>query len=340
MSTQRRATARAPSSLTRLRAAAAALALLPLVATLLLPGASAEPPAGVSLLGPAQARRAGLALELVRHPELPVNVVEVRHAAPRPTSVVHTLLDVAEDGAAALADQFGLDPATLIVAHPDGSQLRAAVRGLIAAEFAPDGSWLAVVDGAGALLRLEADDGESALLAPGPFMGPIVIEPAGTLLALAVSSVQAPFRSRLVRVDPATGEMLTMLDEELVYGAQLLSDGGIGVVAHRPSGTVVLRSADGSATVLADLGAGAVNVSLSGDARVMAWEQSGEIVVRPEAGASSRTLGSGSNPRVAPDGSAVLFEQAGKAVLATLDGVPLARLSSATAFASCGRCQP
>ena len=59
-------------------------------------------------------------------------------------------------------------------------------------------------------------------VAAGPFTGQPAIEADGSVLALRVPSVEAPYRSELVRVAPdGTDHALT--DESLVYGVQPLA---------------------------------------------------------------------------------------------------------------------
>jgi hypothetical protein len=151
-----------------------------------------------------------------------------------------------------------------------------------------------------------------------------------------VSSVEAPVRSHLVRVGP-TGAVERLSAEELVYDAQLLADGSLAVIAHRPGGTVVRRIARGSEATVMDLGADAVNVSLSTDGGIVAWETAGETFLRM-AGQAQRSLGRGSSPVVSPDGRGVLLTRDGGRVLVDPEGTELAALPAATTLLECGEC--
>jgi hypothetical protein len=250
---------------------------------------------------------------------------------------VPRLLDVARQaGSAAVAAGIGREVGTLTLALADGSQLQVPVDGLLDATFAPDDTWLAVVDGAGRLWRVGVDDGEVRQVAEGPYLQAPLIEADGSILALAVSSVEAPFRSHLVRVG-ATGLVERVSEEELVYDAQLLEDGTLAVVAHRPGGTVVRRVVSGSEATVMDLGPDAVNVSFSSDGATVAFQSGGESFVRIAA-QQPRSLGPGSNPVVSPDGSAILLTRDGGRLLVDASGTEIANLPAATALLECGEC--
>lgn len=342
MSATRRATARPPTLGLRSRALAL-ITLAPIAATLLVHAASAaDPPPAARRLDAAEARRAGVALQLVARADLAESLVEVR---PEPGSsaagiaAAARLLDVTADGTyAATAPGIGPDVGSLVVARSDGSQLEVPVDGLLDAAFAPDASWLAVIDGAGMLWAVAAEDGATRRLADGPFVAAPLVEQDGAVLALAVSSVEAPFQSILVRVSP-DGSVARISDEDLVYGTRELADGSLAVIAHRPSGTIVQRLADRRASPHADLGPDAVNVSVSEDGRVIAWQRRGEAIVRV-GDEPPRAIGTGSVRAVAPDGSAVLLQRDSDLVLLGLDGTRIATFASQAGFARCGGCQP
>src|SRR2546427_712711 len=76
----------------------------------------------------------------------------------------------------------------LRIAHPDGSQVRTALPGVTGAAFAPDGAWLAAVDGRGRIWRVDSQSGSASRLADGPFAGAVTFEPGGTVVAIAVAS--------------------------------------------------------------------------------------------------------------------------------------------------------
>jgi hypothetical protein len=312
------------------------LALLPLAIALAASAAgiaSAEPPRGVTALDAAEAARAGLAIALVRHPELDPRLVEMRVDG----SGRGRLLAVAPNAASlAVADRIDLVSATLSIAHADGSQMRIAMPGLLAASFAPDASWLAVVDGSGSLWRVGAETGAAARLAGGPFLGPVTVEPSGTVMLASVASVEAPFVSRLVRFDPADASVSPLSMDRLVYGSSLLADGSIAVVAHEPGRTIVRQLTKDGDRPVADLGPGAINVAVSPDGAQIAWERhaDGVYMYEPRKG-GARRIGEGARPRFAPDGSSLLVDDGEGTVLLGLDGSQLARFSGAAEFASC-----
>jgi hypothetical protein len=178
-------------------------------------------------------------------------------------------------------------------------------------------------------------------LGDGPFLGAPIVLPDGSLLLLAVSSVEAPHRSRLVRFEPASGVVTPVSGDELVYAAFLLDDGGIAFVVHEPGRTVVRRTriGDNASELVADLGADAVNASVSGDGRTIAFEASGSgIFVIDRPGAHPRRLGDGASPCLAPDGSALLVRRGGVTLVLALDGSTLAVLDGMAGFLGATGC--
>ena len=321
-----------------------ALAGAGLVLAMMIVGvASADPPSSAVRLSAADAARTGTTIELVRHAVAGGLVLEV---IPVPGSVSHgiatNLLAVSPDGsAAAFADQVGELSGLLTVARDDGSQVRVQLPGLLAASFTPDGARLIVVDGRGSAWQIDAERGDALALADGPFTGSPIVAADGSLLFLSVSSVEAPYRSRLVRLAPSGGEATPVSADELVYAAFPLTDGSVAIVAHEPGGTAVRRIGIGEASseLLADLGAAAVNVTLSGDGRTIAFEAGGSgIFVIDSPGARPRRLGDGSSPCLAPDGSAVLVRRGTRSVLLALDGSTLATLEGAARFSGSVGC--
>jgi hypothetical protein len=337
MSARSRAPARSHSR--GLRRARLLLPISSLLAMITAGVASAEPPPGVQALTAVEAARSGSTIRLVPRPDLDPRLVEVRLANSWPTA---RLLAVAPTGTrVAVADRIDLVQATLTVAEQDGSQLRVGMPGLLAAAFSPDGEWLAVIDGAGSLWKVIAGTAAATRLAPGPFLGPLSVEPGGTVLLAAVSSVEAPFVSRLARFDPEAGSLAGVSDDKLVYGSTVLADGSIAVVAHEPHGTVVnLVTRDGRSR-LAELGPGAVHVSVSLDGSHVAWEREGGIYLRDIAAGSTWRVAAGSRPRLSRDGRSLLAGDGDATVLLGLDGSRLARFAGAVAFAGCeSGCRP
>lgn len=315
--------------------AIALAALLPLLAMLIVNATSAADPAPtVRRLDAGAARRDGVAVALRRMPGPPA-ILEVRAADG--TQFAGRLLDVSPDGAsAALADAPGPAAAILAIARADGTQLRVEMAGLLAATFSPDGGQLAAIDGGGRLWAVDTATAQARPVADGPFIDAPLVEPDGTVTALAVSSIEAPHRSQLVSVDPS-GTISVLSDEQLVYDAARLADGTLVAVAHRPGGTILVMAGDGRRSATIDLGPDAVNVSFSSDGAVIAWESAGRIFVRSAAGTPAE-IGAGSEPVVAPDGAAILVRRDGASTLVEMDGNEIARFSAASAFIDCAGC--
>lgn len=315
----------------------AAYLAVPFILALVAVGvASAELPPGVTRTSAADADRQGSAIHLRRQPVRGATLVRVE-AATRGMS----LLAVAADGSqVALADQLGEASASLTLAKVEGDQLRIAMPGLLAASFAGDGTWLAVIDGRGALWRVDAASGASALLAEGPFIGSPVIEPDGSLVLLAVPSVQAPYQSRLIRLTTATGAATRLSGEELVYGAFPLDGGDLAVVAHRIDGNTVRRISASSDRLLVDLGPGAVNVAVAGNG-LIAFERNGEGVYLLDAPSlAARRVAEGGRPCFSPDGSSILVRRGNQTLGLDLDGSVLAVADEPAGFAGSKGCLP
>jgi hypothetical protein len=315
-----------------------ALVAIPLLVGFLAIGVvSAELPASVTRLSAADAERAGATIRVARRVIRDSTLVEVDPQATR-----LTLLAISADGTqAALADQVGESSGTLVLAAADGSQLRIQLPGLIGAGFAADAGWLAVVDGGGALWRVESGSGRSEVLAAGPFIGSPTVAEDGSVLALAVSSVEAPYRSMLVRLTPATRVAAPVAAEELVYGAFPLADGAIAIVAHERGTTVVHRLANGDDRLLADLGPGAINAAVAPDGRRVAFERDGAgIFLLDVAGSAPQHVGAGSRPCFAADGSVLLVRRGDESVVLAADGSLLTVASQLSALAGSVGCLP
>jgi hypothetical protein len=311
--------------------------LIPLLLVMLAVGAaSAERPTAVLRISAIDAARSGSLIGILPHPVGSSSLVEVQ----APGAVV--LLAVSADGAqAALADQVGQLSGSLTLAHADGSQLRLPLPGLISAGFSADGSWLAVVDGRGALWRVDATTGASAQIGDGPFLGSPVVAADGSLVLLAVSSVEAPYRSQVVRVAPSTGAVTPLSGDDLDYAGYPLTDGGVAVVSHEPGRIVVRRVAGGASQLIGDLEPGAVNVAVASDGRRIAYELVGRgVVLLDRQGASPSLLGAGSHPCFAADPSSLLVRRGiGTAALA-LDGSVRAVTQGQAGFAGAVGCLP
>ena len=325
-------TRRSPGGDPRIAAFVAGPLILTLLAVSL---ASAEPPSGVTRMSAADAERAGSAIHLRKRAVGGSTFVQVETMAKG-----MSLLAISADGAdVALADQVGEVSGSLTLADAEGAQLRIAMPGLLAASFAADGTWLVVVDGRGALWRVDATSGRTAPLADGPFIGSPIIEGDGSLLLLAVPSVEAPYESHLVRLVAATGSVSRLSERELVYAAFPLDNGDIAIVAHDPVGTAVHRLTAAGEELLASLGLDAVNVAVAGNGRV-AFERGGEILALDAPGSPQRTIGAGSRPCFAPDGSSLLVRRGGRTLALDLAGSVLAASDEPAGFAASVGCLP
>lgn len=299
------------------------------------------PPAAPSRLTAAEVDRRGLSLGLDWRSVFGESIVTAALPIPAGPADPRRLLDTTADGSlVAVADRIGPLATELVLARANGDQLRVPMGGLLGATFAADGSWLAVIDGAGSLQRVSTADGEALSLADGPFIGHPVVTREGDLLLLAVPSVEAPYRSSLVRVD-ANGEMSGPLtDDELIYAATLLDDGSVAVVAHVPNGSTIRRMTDGSVTDLAKLEPGAIHVAVSGDGGQIAWEVAADGVYLQTQHRTVERLGQGSWPRFAPDGRAILVDRDSGPALIDLATRRVEALSAqAAAFLACAGCR-
>ncbi len=294
----------------------------------------------------AQAEQLGMAVTILQRRDIAAGLAEVHvpgwTVATRESGANRLLALSADGSVAAVAIKVGPEPSTLILAHADGSQLQVRLGGLMAAGFSPDASWLAVIDGAGSLWRVDASSGQATRLADGPFLGSPVIDVAGSILALRVASVEAPFVSRLARLAPGGAAVTLLTDDQLVYGVQPLDDGSLAVIAHQPSGTVVVREdTSGPRRLLANLGRDAVNVAIAPNGSAIAWERAGEVFVQELPGGQPHSLARGARPRFGPDGQTVLIEVQSGTALLDLRARPIAMFASQMAFGACGDgCRP
>lgn len=332
---------RPPHPTTHLRPPAVRMvAALSLAASLAGAGmVSAQPPTAATILSPADAQRAGFELQLARRVARGQLIVELRRG-PRSANVATRLLDVAPGGVtAAVATGTRPADAALALLRGDGSVVLPDLPGVLGAAFAPDASWAAVVDATGALWRVATDGTVARRIADGPFSIPLRFSPDGSILVRAVSSVEAPYRSDLVRLDPQTGATATVA-AGLVYRGVPLDDGSVAVTVHEPGKTLVRRVAADSRPI-ADLGPRAINVDVSGDGQRIAWEVAGDGVYLLELGKPGRRLTAGGEPTFAPDGRSLLVRTAAGSSELGLDGKALATLSADTTFARClGECRP
>lgn len=321
-------------------AAAFAFALLAAPAT-------ADPPAETRVLTPDAADRAGLSTGLTRREVGGQFLLEAQLAPARSREASVSdglrLLAATGDGTQiASADQIGGLTASLSIQRPDGTVAVRQMPGVVAAQFTADGSVLFAIDTRGALWRLASATAEGTIVAPGPFGGPITLEPSGTLLLRRVSSVEAPFSAQLVRFDSTTGEATRLGGDGLVYSAHPLRDGSLAVVAHPTGGgTAITRlTVDGAITPIAELGPEAIAVDVATDTGI-AFEVAGDgVYLLERGGATTHRIGPGRVPTFSPNGSELLVQRDGGPAVIDLDGAVLAQIDAADAtWIACGeRC--
>ena len=175
----------------------------------------------------------------------------------------------------------------LVIARPDGSQVEVALPGVRGAAFEPMGTWLAAIDLSGALWRVDPQTGLAGRLLVGPYGPDLTVLPDGRILAIRLSSVDAPYWSAVELIDADTGQPMPAApslggEDQLVYQATALTDGTLAVARHRSDGGLALVRVglDGSETALGELAGGtAVAFSPAGDA--LAWEDGGQIWLKP-----------------------------------------------------------
>ncbi|MEO8510776.1 MAG: hypothetical protein ABI534_05990 [Chloroflexota bacterium] len=330
--------------LRRLRLLAVGFLALLLASQLIGVPARAERPPPTSMLSGDEAVDSGQSIVLAERTEgastlLVASLPEAAIAARGEVLDAARLLDVAPDVGTLLttdlvADQSG----TLTIQHDDGSQLLVTVPGVTDGELSPDASWVAVIDGIGRLLRVDAASAEMTEIAAGPFLGPITFEADGMLLLLGVSSVEAPWQSRLIRLDPANGVMVALSGEELVYGAMQMGD-RIAYAAHDSvtGSTVVRRVAPTGSQLIADLGPLATDVDIARDGSAIAYEVVGDgiYLTVPGSGRATR-ISAGSDPRFSPDGALLAVRHGVGTVVLARDGSVLDRIDETTvAWSEC-----
>jgi len=314
------------------RQAAILLGLIPLLASLAVGVASAGNPPAATYLSADDLARAGSEIGMVRHSLGSAAVIELI----LPPRITSRQLAIAADGnTAALADRYGPQAALLTVARRDGSQTRINLPGLLGGGFAPNGTWLAVIDGRGALWRVGAQSGAATLLAEGPFVGSPIVRGDGSILLLAVPSVSAPITSKLVRLDPDSGGSQELSGDQLVYAAFPLADGSLAVAAHEVGRTVVRHIGGNRSDLVADLGPGAVDVAVAADGQKIAFARRGEVIYLPAPGGLARRIADGSNPQFAPDGSALMILDGGISRVLALDGSLLGSYEAEAGFVAC-----
>jgi hypothetical protein len=304
----------------------------------------AGPPPAVTYRDAIAVRDAGRQVGLPIRALGDAEIVEPRTAAADPVLA----LAASPDGTTvAISPVDPGQPGPLVLARADGAQLEVALPGVRGAAFSPDGTWLAVVDGAGALWRVDAGSGAALPLAEGPFGPDPSVPEEGHILVIRLSSLEAPFWADAELIDASSGsaaslDPTTEPGAQLVYAASPFADGGVALVRHRVGGGVaVLRASPGQApTELADLETAMVAVSPTGD--WLAWIEADVVRLAPTGSSNKPTdLGRGSAARFAPDGSLVLVLGDQSASVFDLDGVRVGEATTSACWIGDGRgCRP
>jgi len=343
----------------RERARPVALLVLGVAASLgLASSVAAGPPPPTSTISAAEAARAGAGVSVVHHPLPGGDLLEIR-APVDPARVARStlhdaaetarrdalrLLDASASGYVALADDIADPAGGLRIVDTGGMQVHVAMPGVLGAAFGPGQGWLAAVDGSGHLWRITVTSGAADRIADGPFAGTLDVAPDGSLLAVELSSVEAPFASNLVRVDPESGATRSLAGDELglVFALRALPDGSVAAVTHRPgSGMDLVRIENRRVTAQAALDADAMDPTLSADGTAVAYALAGDgAYLLQRGGHGPVRLGDGALPRIAPDATSVAVLRGASELVVTADGMVLETLlSGLVAWARCdGRC--
>jgi hypothetical protein len=326
--------------------AAAVVVGLAVIITSSSPEVRAGPPPAVTALDEASIRAAGRTIAL---PTVTVKGVQLLNPTGPGLAPPARILAAAPDGSAVAVsrvDRGQVGPLT--IAWEDGSQLDVELPGVRGAAFDASGAWMAVVDLAGALWGVDAQNGAASRLSDGPFGSAPVVLADGRVLAIRLSSVDAPTWAAAVIVHPTSGEESLVASsigsqDQLVYQATPLSDGAIALVRHRTGGGVTLAKvqADGSEAWLADIEE-APTVAISPDGQWLAWAASGRVHISAiDRGRLTRDLGAGTSVRFSVDGSLVLVFSTSATRVADLNGNAVTEAGPAACWLGDGRgCQP
>jgi hypothetical protein len=309
------------------------------------PQVRAGPPPPVTVLEPDALRDSGRLLGLAQRSVDGVPLVEPRPAgglkSPRP-------LAAAPDGlslAISTVEVGRIGPLT--IARADGSQLDVQLPGVRGAAFEPGGSWLAAVDLAGALWRVDTLSGAATRLADGPYGPDPSVLPDGRILVVRLSAIDAPLWAAAETVDGA-GTVVPVAggpepESQLVYGATPLDGGSVAIVRHRVGGGVDIARVNGAGveTVLARLD-GAAAVAVSPDGARLAWPAGGATWLAPAHAVSDAVaIGDGSPARFSPDGSLLLVLGSSSSDIVDGAGDRIGSASPAACWVGGGRgCRP
>jgi hypothetical protein len=180
-----------------------------------------------------------------------------------------------------------------------------------AAAFSPDGSKLAVVDGAGALWIVEVQSGAATQLAEaGPnglvFGRSVRYGDEDHLYVQLVGSVEIPIPSLIAAVSIPDQVVTLLSDDTWAYGPRPLADGTIDYVHLNSDGSYDVRhlGSDNQITDVAQVGmADWIDISVSG---AVAFADGPTTFLVDQPGGPAIPVSVGAYPRFAADGSTVL----------------------------------
>lgn len=273
---------------------------------------------------------------------------------PGPRDDPRRLLAVSADGQFAVFTANWDDGGAMSLVSSDGSTTTLDLTkvdegGSGAAAFAPDGTWLAVVDGAGELWRVDVKSAVATKLmssANGMSFGVwLRFNGPDELIVNLVGSVEVPFPMHVAALDlnKMSATFLTVDGWEWAGWPQ--TDGSLLYASVLPDGGALQLNrldVDGSVDVGADLGIVKwIDVNGSGFAAYSTPE--GNVILRTPAG-ELMDLSAGAVPRFSPDGSQLAIAVEGGTAVKSFDlaGVLLGEAQGPYAsWATCdGRCAP
>lgn len=279
------------------------------------PTASSAPPSATASPDAAAPSDPTPTIEPSQHLGLALDLAPI--AAPEGSPDARRLLAVSPDGLAAAFVNDWIGPGPLILTR--GEKETVAIElgphreiGPGAAAFSPDGSWLAVVDGAGTLWRVDLADHSAKELIEADegfvFGRWLRFDSSDLLIVNLVGSSTVPLPSVVASIDLGAMTIERVTASGWERGGWPQRDGSLFYASILPDGggtQLVVRAPDGSSTVWADLGIATwLDVGVTGVAAYS--DVDGNVLLTLTAG-SARVLGSGSVPRFSPAGDEVAF---------------------------------
>lgn len=225
------------------------------------------------------------------------------------------LLALSPDGALAAYIDDWAGPGDLRVVAADGKSTAFELGpfheyGPGAAAFAPDGSWLAVVDGSGTLWRIDptADSAKELMTSPlGMVFGRwLRFANDDTLIVNLVGSSTVPLPSVVATLDLPSLSIKMLTSGGMERGGWPQEDGNLVFAQILPEGgatRLTVLDEDGAITPVGDIGIATwLDVSRGGTA---AYSDVSGAVWLFSPGGARQSLGDGQVPRFSPDGQRV-----------------------------------